>query len=440
MNTAARTIGILYNAVLKPLMSAAFFVGGLLNKKFALRAAGVQQSRITLQNLPPKRGKRLWFHAASMGEFEQAKPVIEYIRRTRPDIEILASFFSVSGYENQKNYDGADWKVYIPIDTRREARRFVERVQPDAAVFVRYDIWFNHLNELRGRNIPAYLICATVNQQSWLYRAPFIPFTRAAYDCFTTVFALDQNEADLFNSLHLGQNVVVSGDTRMDRIVAAVEQSRHTPALPADALDSNRIYLALGSSWPVEEQLLAQAVGLLDRNVRQTLGLIIVPHEPTPDHIRTVREQYPQARLYSELNNGETAVHTHDISYPRLTASGDAVPVIIIDTVGLLLRVYAQAALAFVGGGFGAGVHSVTEPAGHALPICCGPDIDRARAAQELQAAGGLEVIESAASLAQWLSEMLLNSEKRARQGEVAEMYVKERTGFSEEIGERVVA
>ncbi len=432
MNTAARITGILYNAVLKPLMSAAFFIGALLNKKFALRAEGAKQSRNTLQNLPPKRGKRLWFHAASMGEFEQAKPVIEYIRRTRPDVEILASFFSVSGYENQKNYEGAHWKVYIPIDTRSEARRFVDCIQADAAVFVRYDIWFNHLNELRTRNIPAYLICATVNQHSWLYRAPFIPFTRAAYDCFTTVFALDQNEADLFNKLHLGQDVVVSGDTRMDRIVAAVEQSRSNPALPAEVLDADRLYLALGSSWPVEEQLLADAIKLLDAEVKQTIGLIIVPHEPTPEHVRVLREQYPQARLYSELNSATARNSASD------APEQSHVPVIIIDAVGLLLRVYAQAALAFVGGGFGAGVHSVTEPAGHALPICCGPDIDRARAAQELQAAGGLQVVESASSLAEWLSEMLLNSEKRAHQGAVAEKYVKERTGFSEAIGERV--
>lgn len=411
----------LYNAVLLPLASAAFFIGSWFSKKLDLRVRGVHASWLQLAQLQPAVGKRVWFHASSMGEFEQAKPIIEALKKQHPHIHIVVSFFSPSGYEHQKNYSFADMVLYMPLDTIANARRFVSLLQPDAAVFVRYDIWRNHLAALHRNGIPTVLVCATLNPKSLLLSATFLAFTRSTYNLFSAIYTAGKSETQRFTEFAIAAapRLQTSVDTRFDRIAAQVQHAREHPVLPRNLFAPTDIVCMAGSTWEPDETMLLQAYNSLHENIRAVLRLVIVPHEPTVNTVQRLMAALPNAKTLSsieqEIQNNQQPVFKH----------------IIVDSIGKLLRLYTHAHGAYIGGGFGDGVHSVTEPAGYGLPLACGPDISRARDAIALHERGALTVLNTVQETSAWLTELCTSATMREQQGTIAHNYVYSSVGHS---------
>lgn len=428
MTIPAPLFRTVYNAVLMPLASTAFFIGGLFSKRLAARVHGVQQTWATLLALP-KTGPRVWVHAASMGEFEQAKPIVERLKELRPDIQIVVSFFSPSGYEHQKNYAYADAVVYLPIDSPANARRFLSLIAPSAAVFVRYDLWHNHLAELQRRAVPTLLICATVNPDSALLSSALLPFTRRNYSFFTSIYTAGESETERFRLYALSEDarLVTAVDTRFDRIASQVESALARPVLPHSVFGANNIVLVAGSTWEHDEDILLQARAQLSPHMRDHLRFIFVPHQPTEQAVARLMALLPGARRLSDieqcLQTGQQPEFEH----------------IVVDSVGKLLRLYGHAHCAYVGGGFGAGVHSVTEPAGYGIPLACGPGISRARDALALRDLGALSVIAQTDDARDWLASVVNSSALREQRGALARNYVYANIGYSDTIARHII-
>lgn len=430
-------IDFLYNAMAVPVLHIAFFIARLVSNKARLRHRGVQKTWHILAKLPTPMAneKRFWFHAASMGEFEQIKPIIERIKFHAPASQIVVSFFSPSGYEHQKNYPLADAVVYLPLDSKRAARRFIDAVQLSCAVFARYDLWYNMLMALKDRSIPSVLVCATLNEQNLLLR--FVTgreYLRRVYNSLTTIYTAGISETAKFERLGMKVPIVSSADTRFDRIAAQVTlaQSEGTQAfgLSKDFFRKEDVVLVLGSSWKPDEDCIVEAMKRLEQPLQARLRLIVVPHEPTAQTVIRLREILPSSEYLSVLQEH--------------IASGVAVQQatpqhIIVDSIGKLLRLYALANAAYIGGGFGAGVHSVTEPAGYGIPLASGATIGRARDAIALHDEGALTVIRSVDDAHAWLATMLQFPTIRKEQGSIAHKYIHSGLGWSERIAKAIL-
>ncbi len=431
---------VLYNAMAVPILHIAFFIAALVNKKARLRRRGVQQTWRILADgskIPTlvEGEKRIWFHAASMGEFEQVKPIIERIKFHSPTIQIIVSFFSPSGYEHQKNYELADVVVYLPLDSKRAAKRFLDYVQPSYAVFARYDLWQNMLLALKARSIPTILVAATLNEQSLLLRfRAGRTYLRGVYKLLTSIYTAGASETVKFERLGITTPIITSADTRFDRIAAQValtqvalaqEALAHGEGMQSLGLSESffaedDVVLVLGSSWKPDEDCIIEAAHRLETSLQQRLRFIIVPHEPTEAAIARLRKLLPNSECLSALQGNDTL----------LVPSQH----IIVDSVGKLLRLYALADAAYIGGGFGQGVHSVAEPAGYGIPLASGTNIGRARDAIALQSKDALTLIRTPDDAYQWLSTMLQSPETREKQGSIAHQYIHAELGWSEKI------
>jgi 3-deoxy-D-manno-octulosonic-acid transferase len=412
------------------MLHIAFFMAALVNKKARLRRSGVRQAWRTLadvRKLPTlvESEKRIWFHAASMGEFEQVKPIIEQIKLSAPTVQIVVSFFSPSGYEHQKNYAMADVTVYLPLDSKRAAKRFLDYVQPSCAVFARYDLWQNMLLALKSRSIPTILVAATLNEQSLLLRFNAgRTYLRGVYDLLTSIYTAGETETVKFERLGITTPIMTSADTRFDRIAAQValaqKEGTQSLGLSESFFAEDDVVLVLGSSWKPDEDCIVEAAHRLETSLQQRLRLIIVPHEPTEAAIARLRKLLPNSVCLSALQGNDTL----------LVPSQH----IIVDSVGKLLRLYALADAAYIGGGFGQGVHSVAEPAGYGIPLASGANIGRARDAIALHSKGALTLIRTPDDAYQWLSTMLQSPEIREKQGLIAHHYIHAEIGWSERI------
>jgi len=427
---------VLYNAMAVPMLHIAFFIAALVNKKARLRRNGVEQTWRTLadaRKLPTlaESGQRIWFHAASMGEFEQVKPIIEQIKLHAPSVQIVVSFFSPSGYEHQKNYALADVVVYLPLDSKQAAKRFLDYVQPSCAVFARYDLWQNMLLALKARSIPTILVAATLNEQSLLLRfSAGRTYLHRVYDLLTSVYTSGASETAKFERLGITTPIVTSADTRFDRIAAQValaqKEGTESLGLSESLFAEDDVVLVLGSSWKPDEDCIVEAVQRLETSLQKRLRLIVVPHEPSEAGIARLCKIFPNSECLSALqgNNTLLAPSRH----------------IIVDSVGKLLRLYALADAAYIGGGFGQGVHSVAEPAGYGLPLAAGANIGRARDAIVLEKRGALTLIRSVDDAYQWLSTILQSPKSREIQGSIARQYIQEGLGWSEQIAHAVIS
>lgn len=371
------------------------------------------------------QGKTIWFHSASMGEFEQAKPIIERIKSRNQEIKIVVTFFSPSGYENQKSYTFADAILYIPIDSRSNAKLFIDAFKPDLAVFTRYDAWFNHLKELHKRGISAFLICGTMPPNSPFLWKIFREFTGTLYSYFSHIFTAGSDETAIFQSLKLSSEILTSADTRFDRISYQVALAKQNPILPENTFPKEAIVLVIGSSWKEDEDVFLPAIARLRSEKFDLVRMVIAPHEPTPETIANLLEKLPNSLLLSEI-----------IDNPLGTSTNKT---IVVDSIGKLLRLYAHADIAYIGGGFGAGVHSVGEPAGYGIPLASGVRIERARDAVALEKLGALTVVSSSEECYQWLKKMCESKAIRQNIGEISARYVQERIGWSDKITDRII-
>lgn len=411
---------LLYNILILPPLWLGFRVLWLFNRKVRRglrgRHSSLQRLRVFLRSNPGAR--RLWVHASSMGEFEQAKPIIEALREREPDLVIIASFFSPSGYDNNLRYRVVDAVVYLPFDSTRRARAFLALMRPTAAVFIRYDVWPNHIWACRELGIPVMLANATLRENSGRLRPLIRRFHRQVYDSMEAILTVSERDAEAFRSLGLRQaRIEAVGDTRYDRVTGKAARSRTRLLVPEHIL-AGRTTIVVGSSWSEDEEVLLPALfSLLERD--PGLLVVIVPHEPTIDHL-----EFLEYRL-----NGS-------VSHLRFSylSSWNGERVLIVDSIGILLPLYAVADIAFVGGGFKSNVHNTLEPAAYGIPVLYGPKIGNSQEARELANAGGGFVVRSSEDVRTMLELLLTDPARRAAAGSAAGRFVAGRAGSTTHI------
>ncbi len=317
------------------------------------------------QTLGPNQAPRVWFHCASLGEFEQGRPLLEAYRQQHPATKIVLTFFSPSGYAVRKNWPGADYIFYLPLDTRRYAQAFFDLVRPRLVVFVKYEFWHHFLAEARRRRVPAIVVAAIFRPDQVFFR-PWGGFFRRILGSFTYIFTQNQESANLLATLHLPHTQVsVAGDTRFDTVAAtAAAPPRPLPLAEAFAADGAPVLVA-GSIWPDDLTVLAPLL----RQYAAKLRVVVAPHEITDSTLRQVEEILPgQVQRYSQAD-------------PATVAQAR---ILLIDNVGLLAQLYRFGHYAYIGGAFGKGLHNTLEAAAFGLPLFFGPNYARFQEAVEL--------------------------------------------------------
>lgn len=381
-------------------------LASLVNKKARLWSLGRKQQIITA--VEKKTGQKVfWFHCASLGEFEQGRPLIEKIKQNHPGHEIILTFFSPSGYEIRRNYPLADAVYYLPEDLPSNARNFIETIQPDAAFFVKYEFWFNYLQALYTKNIPAFLISGRFHKNQIFFKPwgkSFIPYLRV----FQYFFLLDENSQKLLADLGF-TNAHVSGDTRFDRVWQNAQSVKENNII--SAFKGDDLLLVCGSTWPTEERILSETIDSLPENLK----IIIAPHEVDASHIRQIIEKFGNCSVtYSSLSNDRHALDKK---------------ILIIDNIGLLSSIYQYADIAIIGGGFRNSLHNMLEPAAFGMPIFLGPQIDKNPEAKEAVKLGFAHIFRNSDELTKALLFLISHPEERLKQSKECKAWVERNTG-----------
>lgn len=372
----------------------------------------VQGHRATWQMLRALSGKDtyVWFHAASLGEFEQGRPLMERLRREHPEKKILLTFFSPSGYEVRKNYDGADLVCYLPFDTPLNARRFVKLARPEAAFFIKYEFWRNYIEVLYKRGIPCYSVSSIFRENQIFFR----PYGRGYARCLsrmTHLFVQNETSRRLLEGIGV-TNVDVVGDTRFDRVLDIRNAAKPLPL--AERFAGCWKVLVAGSSWPQDEEIIIPYF-----NKHPNLKLVLAPHVVSEEHLQAIERQLARPALrYSKAT-------------PKAVAEVDC---LIIDCYGLLSSIYRYASMAYVGGGFGVGIHNVPEAAVYGIPVIIGPNNKKFREAQALLRRGGCKEIAGAADFEQLMDAWLSDKEALATAGKAAGSYIADNAGAADRI------
>jgi len=384
-------------------VKASRWVNGRHDLFFRLSAA--------LRDVDREKNPLVWFHASSLGEFEQGRPVIEAYRKTWPECKILLTFFSPSGYEVRKNYELADWVFYLPLDTLRNARRWMETVRPGKAIFIKYDFWFNILRALKQQQVPVYFISVMFRTGQHFFRW-YGGWSRRQLDAVTWFFAQNGETEELLHSIGK-QNVTVTGDTRFDRVFAISTHRQSFPLVEQFAGD-NRVFIC-GSTWKEDEALLLPLIRRRDPGLK----FILAPHDPSPDRINYIMARLEQPVIrYSELNREN---------------AGQA-GILLIDSVGILAQLYQYATLAYVGGGFGSGIHNIQEPVTFGVPVFFGPGYHKFKEAVDLVALGGVFCVNSPEELIRKTDLILADRPVYQCISAICSHYVDENRGATEKI------
>ena len=357
------------------------------------------------------KGRKVWIHAASLGEFEQARPIIERIKSEMPDTVVVVTFFSPSGYKIRKNYPLADFVFYLPADTPKNVTRFLDAVHPDIAIFVKYEFWLNYLNELHRRTIPTYLISA-IFRPTQIHFRPWGAIWRRALECYSSIFVQDKASERLLQRVGY-KRCVVAGDTRFDRVAEIARNAKRIPIIEHFAMGTP-LFVA-GSTWGKDEELLIQLI-----NTNPDIRFVIAPHEMDESRMR---------RLEREIEGGA-------VRYTRANESNDFsnVQVLILDTIGLLSSAYSYARWAYIGGGFGVGIHNTLEAAIFGLPIAFGPNYHKFREACDMIELGAATSVTSAAELIAWIEPIKADGEALQKASSSARSYTKEHCGATDTI------
>lgn len=320
----------------------------------------------------------VWFHAASLGEFEQARPVLESYRERHPDHQVLLTFFSPSGYEVRKNYAKADAVCYLPPDLPLTVHSFIRQTNNlQAAFFVKYDFWFNYLGALRKSHVPTYIFSAIFRPEQYFFKPWGRWFIRQLRDCFTHLFVQNEESLQLLRR-HGIDHCSLAGDTRYDRVNQIVQTAERDAVVEKflDGYDGK--VLVAGSTWPPDEQLLARL-----RESKQWFPerIIIAPHEIHEEHLRSIEALFTDSVRYSRLSSS--------------TSSSSATShILIIDNIGLLSKLYRYATVAYIGGGFGVGIHNILEAVAYGKPVVFGPNYHKFQEAHDLIDLGGCMIVD----------------------------------------------
>lgn len=346
-------------------------IASLFNKKVKKMWAGERQAVKVLKEKVDPEARYIWFHAASLGEFEQGRPLIEHLRETHPEYKILLTFFSPSGYEVRKNYEGADIICYLPLDTIRNARRFLRAVKPVMAFFIKYEFWYNYLHILQHRGVPTYSVSSIFRPDQIFFQWYGRQYGRVL-KCFTHFFVQNMESKALLAKLGI-TDVDVVGDTRFDRVLQIKEASKQLPIVEQFTAHAQKVFVA-GSSWLPDEEIFIKYF-----DIHKDWKLIIAPHVISDEHLSQIFELLKGRRVVRYTEATEENVKDAEI--------------LIIDCFGLLSSIYHYGTVSYVGGGFGVGIHNVLEAAVWDIPVVFGPNNKHFQEAQGLMLVqGGFEI------------------------------------------------
>ena len=362
--------------------------------------------------------KSIWFHAASLGEFEQGRPVIEAFRKAKPDWKIVLTFFSPSGYEIRKDYDQVDLVCYLPTDTKENVNRFLDAIQPDLVCFIKYEFWYNYLTTLKNRNIPIFLISAIFGPNQLFFNKWLGGFHRKMLSCFDTIFVQNTESKNLLESVDY-QNVIISGDTRLDRVIDISKSVRQIPEI--EQFKADLPLLVIGSAWPDDMEILIPFIN----NFKKPLKIIIAPHEIDSNQIEKWRSRLiDKSLLWTEVSN-ESTVHS-----PQSTVHSREYKLLFLDTIGLLSSVYKYADFAYIGGAFKDGLHNILEPAVFGLPIFFGDKkYDKFQEATDLLKLNVAQTISNSVEMTAKFNEIYDDIELRKKITAKTETYINQNAG-----------
>ncbi|MEP0860535.1 MAG: 3-deoxy-D-manno-octulosonic acid transferase [Ignavibacterium sp.] len=411
---------LFYNIFVVPSLYLILRFGGVFNSKIRRGIKGrkrVYEQLILDAAAIDKSKKLIWFHSSSLGEFEQAKPIIERLKKEK-NVNVLITFFSPSGYENSRKYPHADLISYIPFDTKSNAERFIKIVNPTVAVIMRYDIWPNIIKALNDHSVPVFLVDATMRGSS-PRKYPFIKsFHKMLFSFFTKILTVSEEDANGFLDFGLSEDKVKAvGDTRFDRVYQRSLQAKERNLIKDEILKDKKIFVA-GSTWEQDEEVIFPAVEKLFRFDSKAI-MIVAPHEPTVLHLEKIENEFSgkiKTIRFSHLNN-----YTDE-------------RIIIIDSIGILLTLYTYADVAFVGGSFKQNVHNVLEAAVYGIPVMFGPKIENSQEAKKLVELGGGIIIRNKRQAYKALRTLFTNEELRKHKGQISFSFVKENLGATEKI------
>ena len=388
----------------------------LFNEKVRKMWRGERAAFKVLKEKVDPNAKYVWFHAASLGEFEQGRPLMERLRQDHPEYKILLTFFSPSGYEVRKNYQGADIICYLPLDTPVSALRFLRLIRPVMAFFIKYEFWYNYLHILKHRHVPVYSVSSIFRPDQVFFKWYGRQYGRVL-NCFTHFFVQNEQSKDLLNKIGL-TNVTIVGDTRFDRVLQIKEAAKQLPIVETFAHDA-KVFVA-GSSWQPDEEIFIKYF-----NEHRDWKLIIAPHVIGEDHLRQI-EKLLEGRKVILYTAAEKMLNVQCSMFNEYD-------VLIIDCFGLLSSIYHYGDVAYVGGGFGVGIHNLLEAAVWDVPVFFGPNNQKFQEAQGLKQCGGFE-INNYDEFAAQMDRFAADAAYLKAQGEKAGQFVQSLAGATERV------
>ena len=366
--------------------------------------------RERLSSFSRGEGKVAWVHCASLGEFEQGRPVIEKIRRDHPDWKVVVTFFSPSGYEIRKDYRGADMVMYLPTDLPANVRFFLDHIKPDLALFVKYEFWYNYLSELKRRNIPTYLVSGIFRPDQYFFRW-YGSFARGVFQVFNRIFLQDEQSGRLLESIGY-HRYSVTGDTRFDRVSQIAAAARDLPAI--EKFRGKESLFVAGSSWDEDEEIIVRYIN----SNSGAMKWVIAPHEIDEAHLCRIEK-----RLTPE-----------SVRYSRYVEGAKSCRVMIIDNIGMLSSVYRYASIAAVGGGGGRGIHNILEPACWGIPVLFGPHHLKFREAVQLKERGGAVSFDNFETFTSVVEKYLSDPVALEAAGNASAIYISENKGSTDKV------
>jgi len=408
-----RVVALFGNAKAKQWVEGRKKQGLLVTAKGALNRCKRFVDRILKHETEPVQepvydGDWIWFHAASLGEFEQGRPVIEAIKKDYPHYKILLSFFSPSGYEIRKGYPLADEVLYLPPDTPRNARHWLKRHHFVAAFFIKYEFWFNYMRALKDADIPLYYISLLLDEKSYFFKPYGRWFSRQLANV-THFFVQDETTARLLQGIGY-ENYTISGDTRFDRVASIARQAKSFPEI--ERFINGRNCIIAGSTWPPDEKLIAG----FNPKLPDDYCLILAPHDISESHVAQIMTQFPGAQLYTKM---DCEMHSK---------------VLVVNVIGILSQLYQYARFVYIGGGFGAGIHNIQEPVTFGCPVVFGPKFRGFNEAVDLVRLGGAFSVSGQSDFNEAFSRLIADETLYAAASTTCRDYLQKQLGATESI------
>ena len=405
----------MYNLIIY-LYQLGVIIASLFNEKVRKMWRGEREAISILKEKIDPNAKYVWFHAASLGEFEQGRPLMEQLRSEHPEYKILLTFFSPSGYEVRKNYEGADIICYLPLDTITNARRFLRTIRPMMAFFIKYEFWYNYLHILRHRGVPVYSVSSIFRPRQVFFRWYGRQYSRVL-KCFTRFYVQNEVSRELLATIGI-KDVTVVGDTRFDRVLQIKKAAKQLPVVE-QFKGSAKCFVA-GSSWQPDEDIFIPFF-----NEHKDWKVVIAPHVIGEDHLQLIEKK---------LEGRKVVRYTQIASSQEQIANSQDADVLIIDCFGLLSSIYGYADVTYVGGGFGVGIHNTLEAAVWDVPVIFGPNNQRFQEAQGLKACGGGQEITCADDFHRTMQRFIDDPAKITETGRQSGQFVAQMTGATQKI------